>query len=237
MRIVGQARRLRDLGCPDRADAGTARKHHRALASDREFRPDRRSTSAGTPNPRCAPSRSRAARARRPASSSRDSPSATSSGVRSRTPPCPALSAISLSASSHTLRHSAAESSHDHYAPRIVQVPAQIVTWVPTSTTRPVGMWKKSVASLADLGQRDEQPVLPARHAECAAGLSSRRDRKNDVDMMSNCQPSLRAIASACGHVRRLHEAEAQLDTGERLADGLDAHALVALERAAYRWS
>ena len=34
---------------------------------------------------------------------------------------------------------------------------------------------------------------------ECAAGLSARRDRKNDVDMMSNCQPSLRAIASAFG--------------------------------------
>ena len=32
-----------------------------------------------------------------------------------------------------------------------------------------------------------------------AAGLSERRDRKNDVDMMSNCQPSLRAIASAFG--------------------------------------
>ncbi len=34
---------------------------------------------------------------------------------------------------------------------------------------------------------------------ECAAGLSARRDRKNDVDMMSNCQPSFRAIASALG--------------------------------------
>ena len=34
---------------------------------------------------------------------------------------------------------------------------------------------------------------------ECAAGLSARRDRKNDVDMMSNCQPCLRAIASAFG--------------------------------------
>src|SRR2546430_10652151 len=34
---------------------------------------------------------------------------------------------------------------------------------------------------------------------EWAAGLSARRDRKNDVDMMSNCQPSLRAIASAFG--------------------------------------
>ena len=34
---------------------------------------------------------------------------------------------------------------------------------------------------------------------ECAAGLSARRDRKNDVDMMSKCQPCLRAIASAFG--------------------------------------
>ena len=34
---------------------------------------------------------------------------------------------------------------------------------------------------------------------ECAAGFSARRDRKNDVDMMSNCQPSLRAIASVFG--------------------------------------
>ena len=34
---------------------------------------------------------------------------------------------------------------------------------------------------------------------EWGAGLSVRRDRKNDVDMISNCQPSLRAIASAFG--------------------------------------
>ena len=34
---------------------------------------------------------------------------------------------------------------------------------------------------------------------ECAAGFSARRDRKNEVAMMSNCQPSLRAIASAFG--------------------------------------
>ena len=32
-----------------------------------------------------------------------------------------------------------------------------------------------------------------------AEGFSARRDKKNDVDMMSNCQPSLRAIASAFG--------------------------------------
>ncbi len=34
---------------------------------------------------------------------------------------------------------------------------------------------------------------------EWAAGFKARRDRKNEVDMMSNCQPSLRAIASAFG--------------------------------------
>ena len=34
---------------------------------------------------------------------------------------------------------------------------------------------------------------------ESAAGLSERRERKNDVDMMSNCQPSLRATAKAFG--------------------------------------
>ena len=32
-----------------------------------------------------------------------------------------------------------------------------------------------------------------------ADGFSARRDRKKDVDMMSNCQPCLRAIASAFG--------------------------------------
>ena len=34
---------------------------------------------------------------------------------------------------------------------------------------------------------------------ESAAGLSERRERKNDVDIISNCQPSLRAIPSAFG--------------------------------------
>src|ERR1700747_3217329 len=76
---------------------------------------------------------------------------------------------------------------------------AQTATWVPTSTTRPVGIWKKSVASLADfanpMNKRSCQRGMPER----AAGLSERRDRKNDVDMMSKCQPSLRATASAFG--------------------------------------
>src|SRR5258708_14685877 len=34
---------------------------------------------------------------------------------------------------------------------------------------------------------------------ECDDGLSERLETKNDVDMMSNCQPSLRAMASALG--------------------------------------
>src|SRR5215467_821566 len=75
----------------------------------------------------------------------------------------------------------------------------QTVTWVPTSTTRPVGIWKKSVASLADLANRMNKWSCQRGMPECAAGRSERRDRKNDVDMMSNCQPSLRATASAFG--------------------------------------
>jgi hypothetical protein len=35
--------------------------------------------------------------------------------------------------------------------------------------------------------------------ADRDASRSERRDRKNDVDMMSNCQPCWRAMASACG--------------------------------------
>ena len=72
-------------------------------------------------------------------------------------------------------------------------------TWVPTSTTRPVGIWKKSVASLAELAKpmksRSCQPGIP----ECGDGFNERRERKNDVDMMSKCRPCLRAIASAFG--------------------------------------
>src|SRR5215213_10187795 len=75
----------------------------------------------------------------------------------------------------------------------------QTATCVPTSTTRPVGIWKKSVASLADraspMKSRSCQPGMP----ECGEGFSERRERKNDVDMMSNCSPFLRATASAFG--------------------------------------
>src|ERR1700730_16133869 len=76
---------------------------------------------------------------------------------------------------------------------------AYTATCVPTSTTRPVGMWKKSVASLADFARPMNSRSCQRGIAECEAGLSARRDRKNDVDMMSKCQPCLRATASAFG--------------------------------------
>src|SRR5712692_3973333 len=78
-------------------------------------------------------------------------------------------------------------------------MPGQTVTCVPTSTTRPVGIWKKSVASLADLARPMNSRSCQRGMPEWTAGLSARRDRKNDVDMMSKCQPCLRATASAFG--------------------------------------
>ena len=55
--------------------------------------------------------------------------------------------------------------------------PIKIVTCIPTSTTRPVGIWKKSDASLEDfasaINRRSCQRGIPER----AAGLRSRRDR------------------------------------------------------------
>ena len=76
---------------------------------------------------------------------------------------------------------------------------AYTVTWVPTSTTRPVGIWKKSVASLAERANQINRWSCHDGMPDFADGLSERRDRKNDVDIMSNCQPCLRAIASAFG--------------------------------------
>src|SRR5580698_10200263 len=72
----------------------------------------------------------------------------------------------------------------------------QTVTCVPTSTTRPVGIWKKSEASLADFASMMNRRSCHCGMPECAGTLSERRDRKNEVDMMSKCQPSLRAISS-----------------------------------------
>src|SRR6185437_11084640 len=75
----------------------------------------------------------------------------------------------------------------------------QTATWVPTSTTRPVGIWKKSVASLAERASAIKRWSCQDGIPDFAAGLSARRDRKKEVDMMSNYQQCLRAIASAFG--------------------------------------
>jgi hypothetical protein len=56
-------------------------------------------------------------------------------------------------------------------------------------------------------------PVMP----ECAAGFSARRDRKNDIDMMSNCQP--RSRRNAASDARR---------SGDAVLDALAQR---------YRWS
>src|SRR3954447_12277376 len=75
----------------------------------------------------------------------------------------------------------------------------QIATCVPISTTRPVGIWKYSVASAAvrasPMNSRSCQTGMP----ELGEALSERRDRKKDVVMMSNFQPCLRQMASARG--------------------------------------
>src|SRR5215217_424771 len=70
---------------------------------------------------------------------------------------------------------------------------------VPTSTTRPVGIWKKSVASLAVLASEMKSLSCQRGMPDCAAARIERRDRKNDVAMMSNLKPSLRRIARPRG--------------------------------------
>ena len=48
-------------------------------------------------------------------------------------------------------------------------------------------------------GESDEQSVDPERKAPFGEGLSARRKRQDDVDMMWNFRPSLRASARASG--------------------------------------
>src|SRR6476659_1399842 len=69
------------------------------------------------------------------------------------------------------------------------QVEDHTATWVPTSTTRPVGIWKKSVASLAERARPMNSRSCQAGMPDCADALSERRERKNEVDMMSNDSP------------------------------------------------
>jgi hypothetical protein len=55
--------------------------------------------------------------------------------------------------------------------------------------------------------------ILPARQPDCAAGFSAHRDSKNDVDTMSNCQPSSRR--NAASDARR---------SGDAVVDALAQH-------------
>ena len=57
-------------------------------------------------------------------------------------------------------------------------------------------------AVAASSGGAGSPADIPSRSTEtghATAGFSALRDRKNEVDMMSNCQPSFRAMASALG--------------------------------------
>ena len=76
-------------------------------------------------------------------------------------------------------------------APSRVRLPArQSSTCVPSSTTRLVGMWKKSVALTAFRDIDDEQLLAPQRHARRApSAISVSRETKNDVSIMSNSKP------------------------------------------------
>src|SRR5690606_9296052 len=77
--------------------------------------------------------------------------------------------------------------------------PAHTDTWVPSSTTRPGGMRKKSVGLAAlrirKINSLSCQRGMPWR----AVGTTERRPRKKLVDMMSNFSPCLRHRPSARG--------------------------------------
>jgi hypothetical protein len=65
------------------------------------------------------------------------------------------------------------------------QEPVQTVTWVPTPTTRPVGIWKKSVALLADLARVMNSLSCQNGIPPWTDGRIEHRETKNDVAMMS----------------------------------------------------
>ena len=64
----------------------------------------------------------------------------------------------------------------------------------------PIGRQVEEVGSARGLlRHRDEELVLPQRHAGSGSCLRVRRPRKNEVVMMSNLRPAFRAAASARG--------------------------------------
>src|SRR5690606_5499056 len=89
------------------------------------------------------------------------------------------------------------------YPPEAHRAPSpaapQIATCVPISTTRPVGIWKYSVASAAVRARKMNSLSCQRGIPELADALRERRDRKNEVVMISNFQPCLRQLASARG--------------------------------------
>ncbi len=100
---------------------------------------------------------------------------------------------------------------------------ARIVTCVPTSITRPVGIWKKSVASVADLRKPDEELVLPLRHARMGGRLDGaprqEERRRHDVEgpaVLARDRQRLR-------HVRLVHEAVLESHAAEQLGHRRDA--------------
>ena len=94
----------------------------------------------------------------------------------------------------------------------------QMMTCVPISTTRPSGSGNSAVASVAlrasRMNSRSCHSGMPMR----AEAFSERRDRKNDVFMMSKVQPILRHQRQRLRHVGLLHEAELQLHQLEQRA-------------------
>ena len=69
--------------------------------------------------------------------------------------------------------------------------------------------------------ERDEQVVLPERHARLRRRLRERRDTKKDVDTMSTASPTS-GLRERPRHVRRLEEAVMDAHAEEALAELLD---------------
>jgi len=97
---------------------------------------------------------------------------------------------------------------------------AQIVTWVPTSTTRPVGNLKIVGGVVRRPAQRDEQVILPLRHPGLRGRLQraprDKERRRHDIELPAELARDHQRL----GHVRRFHETETQPDGRKFVADG-----------------
>ena len=192
--------------------------------------------------------RSRSARARRPAACGlRSSPRATSSGVRFWTRIAALLVGhgrlLALSCPTCRARRIAEikqpgagcvtpiewalqrPSRGTRRAP--VARERQTVTCVPTSTTRPVGIWKKSVASLAILASPMNRRSCHARHA----GMRRRLERAPRQEERRRHDVERPAVLARDGqrlrHVGRFHVAEPQRHPAEMRRQRRHRHPLV----------